>query len=89
MHEEEFLDQCPREIVPKLADRGVYLGSIRTFYRVLARHQEARERRLQARRPAINAPILEATGPNQVWTWDISRLAGPLNRPGFGVEHLV
>jgi putative transposase len=77
MHEEEYIDLCPREIVPKLADKGVYLGSIRTFYRVLSRHEEVRERRLQARRPAITAPILEATGPNQVWTWDISRLAGP------------
>jgi putative transposase len=77
MHEEEYIDLCPREIVPKLADKGVYLGSIRTFYRVLSRNEEVRERRLQARRPAIVAPVLEATGPNQVWTWDISRLAGP------------
>jgi putative transposase len=77
MHEDEYIDQCPREIVPKLADKGVYLGSIRTFYRVLSEHQEVRERRLQARRPAIAAPVLEATGPNQVWTWDITRLAGP------------
>lgn len=77
MHEEEYIDLCPREIVPKLADKGVYLGSIRTFYRVLSRNEEIRERRLQARRPPINAPVLEATGPNQIWTWDISRLAGP------------
>lgn len=77
MHEEEYIDLCPREIVPKLADKGVYLGSIRTFYRILSRHQEVQERRLQARRPAIAAPVLEATRPNQVWTWDITRLAGP------------
>lgn len=77
LHEEEYVDQCPREIVPKLADKGIYLGSIRTFYRILSAHEEVRERRLQARRPAIAAPCLEAQGPNQVWTWDITRLAGP------------
>jgi len=77
MHEEEYIDLCPREIVPKLADKGIYLGSIRTFYRVLSRNEEVRERRMQARRPPIAAPVLEATGPNQIWTWDISRLAGP------------
>jgi hypothetical protein len=75
MHEEDYIDLCPREIVPKLADKGIYLGSIRTFYRVLSRNEEVRERRLQARRPPIAAPVLEATGPNQIWTWDISRLA--------------
>jgi len=50
LHQEEYVDQCPREIVPKLADKGIYLGSIRTFYRVLSENEEVRERRLQARR---------------------------------------
>lgn len=83
LHEPEYVDQCPREIVPKLADKGIYLASIRTFYRVLSEHEEVHERRLQARRPAIAAPILEATGPNQVWTWDITRLAGPYQGKWF------
>lgn len=77
LHEERFIDPPPREIVPTLADEGRYLGSIRTFYRVLAGLCESSGRRLQARHPRRTAPILEATGPNQVWTWDITRLKGP------------
>lgn len=77
LHQEEYVDQCPREIVPKLADKGIYLGSVSTMYRVLAEHSQVRERRHLARHPAHRAPILEATGPNQVWTWDITRLPGP------------
>ena len=77
LHEERFIDLPPREIVPTLADEGRYLASIRTFYRVLASLCECSDRRLQARHPRRTAPILEATGPNQVWTWDITRLKGP------------
>ena len=77
LHQDEYVDQCPREIVPKLADKGIYLGSVRTMYRVLAEHSKVRERRQLARHPAHRAPILEARGPNQVWTWDITRLPGP------------
>lgn len=77
LHEERFIDLPPREIVPTLADEGRYLASIRTFYRVLSGLGEANDRRLQARHPKRTAPILEATGPNQVWTWDITRLKGP------------
>jgi putative transposase len=77
MHQEEFVDASPWEIVPRLLDKGEYLGSIRTFYRVLSEHGEIKERRLQARLGKHAAPILEATGPNQVWSWDISRLKGP------------
>lgn len=77
LHENRFIDLPPREIVPTLADEGRYLGSIRTFYRVLAGLCESQDRRIQARHPKRLAPILEATGPNQVWTWDITRLKGP------------
>jgi putative transposase len=77
LHEERFIDLPPREIVPTLADEGRYLASIRTFYRVLAGLGESNDRRLQARHPRRSAPILEATGPNQVWSWDITRLKGP------------
>jgi putative transposase len=77
LHEERFIDLPPREIVPTLADEGRDLASIRTFYRVLAGLCECNDRRLQARHPRRTAPILEATGPNQVWTWDITRLKGP------------
>lgn len=77
LHEEAYVDLTPREVVPKLLDRGEYLASVRTFYRVLEEHGEVKERRLQARRGKYAAPILEATGPNQVWTWDTTRLKGP------------
>jgi len=77
LHEERFIDLPPREIVPTLADEGQYLGSIRTFYRILAGLGASNDRRLQARHPRRSAPILEATGPNQVWSWDITRLKGP------------
>jgi putative transposase len=77
LSEERFVDRAPREIVPILADEGVYLGSIRTFYRVLVADGTCTERRLQARHPAHVAPVLEALAPNQVWTWDITRLKGP------------
>jgi putative transposase len=77
LHEERFVDLPPREIVPTLADEGRYLASIRTFYRILSNLEESNDRRLQARHPKRSAPILEATGPNQVWSWDITRLKGP------------
>lgn len=77
LHDAEHVDLTPREVVPRLLDGGEYLGSIRTFYRVLSEHGEVKERRLQARRGKHAAPILEATGPCQVWTWDITRLKGP------------
>lgn len=77
LHEEAYVDLTPREVVPKLLDQGEYIASIRTFYRVLEEHGEVKERRLQARRGKYAAPILEATSPNQVWTWDTTRLKGP------------
>lgn len=77
LHEAEYVDLTPWEVVPRLLDQGEYLGSIRTFYRVLSEHGEIKERRLQAKRGKHAAPILEATAPNHVWTWDITRLKGP------------
>ncbi len=77
LHESRFIDLPPREIVPTLADEGRYLGSIRTFYRILHDMGESQDRRFLARHPRRQAPILEALGPNQVWTWDITRLKGP------------
>ena len=61
----------------KLLDQGTYLCSIRTMYRVLDANQEVRERRNQLRHPAYAKPQLMATAPNQVWTWDITKLLGP------------
>ena len=60
-----------------LLDEGVYHCHWRTMYRILEEHDEVRERRDQCRRPAAPRPALEATGPNQLWSWDIARLKGP------------
>ena len=68
-----FVDLAPAEIYACLLDEGVYLCSIRTMYRILAEHGEVRERRRRFRHPAYQKPELLATGPNQVWSWDITK----------------
>jgi putative transposase len=74
-HSTEFVDQSVMEVYGALLSRGVYLASIRTMYRVLAERGETQERRNQ-RLPQVHAkPSLTATAPNQVWTWDITKLA--------------
>jgi putative transposase len=60
-----------------LLDEGIYHCHWRTMYRILEEHDEVRERRDQCRRPAAPKPALEATGPNQLWSWDITQLKGP------------
>jgi putative transposase len=77
LHSEPFADQAPAEVYAALLDRGQYLCSIRTMYRILDEHQEIRERRDQLRHPDYPKPQLVATAPNQVWTWDITKLLGP------------
>ena len=78
LHSEEFADQPPQEVYATLLTRGLYFASIRTMYRVLAAADESGERRAQ-RAPIKHAkPTLLATAPNQVWTWDITKLRGPL-----------
>ena len=72
LHEPRFVDLAPAEVYATLLDEGRYLCSIRTMYRLLAANAEVRERRNQARHPAYAKPELLATGPNQVWSWDIS-----------------
>ena len=72
-----FADLAPGEAWAILLDEGVYLGSQSTFYRLLRRAGETRERRRQATHPAAVKPELLATGPNQVWSWDITKLHGP------------
>ncbi len=79
LHEERFVDLPPAQVWAQLLDAGrVPPCSIRTMYRVLAAHQEVRERRNQLRHPLYRKPELLATGPNQVWSWDITKLLGPV-----------
>jgi putative transposase len=78
LHSERFVDVAPKEVFATLLDDdGVYLCSWRTMYRVLATADEVRERRRQLRHPIYTKPELLATGPNQVWSWDITKLLGP------------
>ncbi len=65
------------EVVATLLDEGEYLCSQRTMYRVLAANQAVRERRNQREHPAYTKPELVANGPNQVWSWDVTKLLGP------------
>jgi putative transposase len=75
MHLPEFADQPPTEVYATLLGRGVYLASIRTMYRVLAEAGETGERRNQRAPQKHSKPSLTATAPNQIWTWDITKLA--------------
>jgi putative transposase len=77
LHAERFVDSAPAEVVATLLDEGMYLASERTMYRILATHDEVRERRAQLRHPAYAAPELLATGPDELWSWDITDLRGP------------
>jgi putative transposase len=77
LHDERFMDDSPAQVYATLLDEGKYLASERTMYRILAAAGESRERRAQLRHPAYAAPELLATGPNQLWSWDITRLKGP------------
>ncbi len=78
LHEPRFVDRAPAEVWATLLDESNYLCSIRTMYRILSDHQEVRERRNQAHRTHYARPELLATAPNQVWSWDITRLKGPV-----------
>ena len=75
LHRPEFADQPPAEVYAALLGRGIYLASIRTMYRVLAEVGETQERRNQRYSQVHAKPSLTATAPNQVWTWDITKLA--------------
>jgi putative transposase len=77
LHNDRFVDASPGQIVATLLDEGTYLCSERTMYRILAANGEVRERRDQLRHPSYAAPELIATAPNQVWSWDITKLKGP------------
>jgi putative transposase len=77
LHEPRFADQAPAEVYATLLDEHRYLCSERTMYRILAENQEVRERRAQLHHPRYAAPELLATRPNQLWSWDITKLLGP------------
>jgi putative transposase len=77
LRSERFVDRSPAQVWATLLDEGRYLASERTMYRLLAAHGEVRERRDQRSHPAYTKPELLAERPNEVWSWDISKLLGP------------
>ena len=77
LHSERFQDAAPATVYATLLDEGTYLASERTMYRLLAAEDETRPRRDQLIHPTYTKPELLATAPNQVWSWDITKLLGP------------
>src|SRR5664279_1762564 len=78
-----FVDQAPLQIYAQLLDEGVYLCSVSTIYRVLRENTQVRDRRRQATHPPRAVPELVATAPRQVYSWDITKLAGPVRGQYF------
>lgn len=74
---DEFSDQSPAAVHAQLLDDGRYLCSTRTMYRILEARKLVKQRRHQRKHPVYQKPELLATGPNQVWSWDITRIKGP------------
>ena len=85
LHEERFQDRSPAAVQATLLDEGQYLCSIRTMYRILQQEGESGERRDQLVHPAYQKPELLATAPNQLWSWDITKLRGPVKWTYFSL----
>jgi putative transposase len=78
LNSERFQDDSPYQVYATLLDEGAYHCSISTMYRILRQHNEVRERRNQCCHPVYTRPELLATQPNELWSWDITKLRGPL-----------
>jgi putative transposase len=89
LHSERFVDQAPAEVFATLLDEERYLCSERTMYRVMAVNKEGRERRNQLTHPEYKKPELIANGPNQVWSWDITKLRGPVKWSWFYLYAII
>ncbi len=89
LHNAEFVDKAPPQVYAILLDRGEYLCSISTMYRILRENQEVRERRDLIRHPVYTKPELLATGPREVLTWDITELRGPVKGSYFHLYVMI
>jgi putative transposase len=85
----EFVDRTPLQVYAVLLDRGRYLCSVSSMYRVLAEHAQVKDRRRLARHPARVRPELIATGPGEVFTWDITKLRGPVKGSYFDAYVMI
>jgi putative transposase len=83
LNSDEFANQAPAAVHAALLDRGVYMCAVRTMYRILEANNQVKERRNVLRHPSYSAPELIATAPNQVWSWDITKLLGPVKMTYF------
>lgn len=88
LNSERFQDQAPREVYATLLDDGIYVCHWRSMYRLLAGNQQVADRRNQLVHPAVVKPELVATAPNQLWSWDITKLLGP-NKHNFYYLYVI
>jgi len=86
---ERFCDLSPAQVWATLLDEGRYLASISTMYRLLRCHGGVRERRAQSTHPPRSRPELMADGPNQCWSWDITKLRGPHRAVGYDLYVII
>lgn len=89
LNSERFTDKAPRQIYAALLDEGMYLCHWRSMYRILHDFAEVRERRNQRQHPVYRKPELLAEGPNQVWSWDITKLRGPAKWTHFALYTVI
>lgn len=89
LHSERFVDDAPAQVVAKLLEEGEYLCSERTMYRILKANGEVKERREQRKHPKYTRPELRATAPNQVWSWDVTKLKGPVKGQYFSLYVII
>ncbi len=85
----DFVDKAPATVYHELLDEGVYVASVSSMYRILRSHGEVGERRRQAVHPARVKPELVATAPNQCWSWDITKLHGPVKWSYFHLYVII
>ena len=85
----KFIDLAPLQIYAQLLDEGIYLCSVSTMYRVLRENTQTTERRRLARHPAKACPELVASAPRQVYSWDITKLAGPVKGTYFDAYVMI
>jgi putative transposase len=89
LHSERFVDIAPQEVYATLLDEGIYLCSVRTMYRILEENKEVRERRNQAKHVEYAKPELLATCQNELWSWDITKLKGPVKWSYFHLYVII
>jgi putative transposase len=89
LHDPDRVDEAPATVYAKLLDAGVYLCSVPTMYRILRAEGEVAKRRRQATHPPAAKPELQATRPNAVWSWDITKLLGPVKWTWFYLYTII